>query len=87
MSFPPLLDVGATPIQPGLLVVPEGKTNRTGGLYVGGTKDTGQFHDDGGARTGIVGGLAEPVPVHVRTDDVHLVRIRRPDLGAVDLRP
>src|SRR5688572_2695293 len=50
-------------------------------------EDSRQLHHDRGTGPVIIGGLAPADAVHVRADDVHLVRASRAHLGAVDLLP
>jgi hypothetical protein len=78
----PLLDVGAGGLRSGLLIVPEREADRAIGLHVRGAEHPGQFHHQRGAGAVVVRRLAPAVAVHMTADDVHLLRMSRPDLGA-----
>ena len=83
----PLLDVGAAPVQPGLLVVPEDEAERAPGPHIGRVEDARELQDQRGARAVVVRGLAPAMPVHMGTEDVHLRRMRGADGRAIDLLP
>ena len=78
-----LRDIGARAVQAGFLVVPQDEPNRPLGPDVGRGKDARELHHQRGAGSVIVRRLSPPMSVHVRADDVHLLGMRRADLGAV----
>src|SRR5206468_2287366 len=61
------------------------EADRAVGLHFRVAEDARQFHHQRGAGAIVVGGFAETDAVHVRADDVHLFRMGRADLGAVDV--
>ena len=77
-----LLDVGTRAVRARLLVVPQDESNRPLRLHVGAREHARHFHDERRSRSVVVRRFAPPVAVHVAADDVHLVGVRRPDLGA-----
>ena len=79
-----LRDIRPCAVEPRLFVVPENETDRTVGLDVRAAEHARQLHNECGTRAIVVGRLAPPVPIHVSADDIHLVRVRRADLRAVD---
>ena len=54
-------------------------------VHVRCAQDPGHLHDQRRPRAVVVRGLAETASVHMGADDVHFLRMRRADLGAVDL--
>ncbi len=79
-----LLDVGAGAVQPRLLVVPQREADGAFARDVGHREDARQLHHERRAGAVVVGGFAPAVAIHVRADDVHLVRARGADFGAID---
>src|SRR5262249_49955372 len=69
------------------LVVPQDEPDRTLGLHVGHAEDARQFHYERRPGAVVVGRFPPPDSIHVRTDDVHLLRTGGADFGAVDLLP
>src|SRR5262249_42398413 len=80
-----LLDVGARAVEPRLFVVPEREADRALGRHVRHAEDARELHHERRAGAVVVRRLAPAVAVHVRADDVHLLRPRGPDLRAEDL--
>ena len=79
-----LIDVGARAVQTRLFVVPEGETEGAVGVDVRAAEDAGQFHDERGSGAIVVSGLTPADAVHVRGDNVHLLRMNGTHFGAVD---
>src|SRR6185312_3388513 len=79
-----LLDIRLGAVESRLFVVPEDETNRAVGLHVWRAEYTRELHDERRAGSVVVRGFAPTDSVHVSAHDVHLVRMRGADLGAVD---
>ena len=68
-----------------LFVVPEDEANRSLRLHAWTVQDAREFHYDRRSGSVIVCSFAVADAVHVCRHDVHLFRMRRSDLRAVDL--
>src|SRR5687767_5846670 len=69
-----LCHVGEAAVKSGFFAVPKYEPDGSLCLHIGTAEDSGDLHDERGAGTIVVGGLAIPYPVHVSANDIHLVR-------------
>ena len=73
LQFLALLNIGTRAIQPGLFVIPQGETDRYFRFHIRSIEDTRQFHHQRRTGTVVVDCLVNTVPIHMGTDDIHLI--------------